>query len=149
MQTGTRFMARLQTRTGNFVTVCGGGTSANGVLAHATLLQCKGRCVMCEQCNYQYLGPRRGSNYRQYFVKGRGGLRAETLHRHTVGTEPRTPEQVAKDFDLPVEAVLEAIRYCTENEPLLREEREEELASIRARGLDRPPSVPLWYKPDA
>jgi hypothetical protein len=103
---------------------------------------------MCEQCQYKYLGPR-SSNYQQYFVKGRGGLRAETLYRHTVGLEPRTPEEVAKDYDLPVEAVLEAIRYCIENEALLREERDKELAHIRARGLDKPPYVPPDYKPDA
>ena len=104
---------------------------------------------MCEESQYKYLGPRRGSNYRQYFVKGRGGLRAETLYRHTVGLEPRTPEEVARDYELPVEAVLEAIHYCTHHEDLLRQEREEELADIRARGLDKPPYAPPGYKPEA
>jgi hypothetical protein len=103
---------------------------------------------MCAQCQYKYLGSR-SSNYQQYFVKGRGGLRAETLYRHTVGLEPRTPEEVAKDYDLPVEAVLEAIRYCIENEALLREEREAELADIRRRGLDKWPYALRDYQPDA
>src|SRR5690348_1568716 len=103
---------------------------------------------MCDECEYKYLGPRRSSNYRQYFVIGRGGLRAETLYRHTVGREPRTPEEVARDYDLPLEAVLEAIQYCIRNEDLLRKEREEDLADIRARGLDKPPYVPPGYRPE-
>ena len=102
---------------------------------------------MCEECQYKYLGPWRGSNYRQFFYKDRK-IRAETLYRQTVGVDPRTPEEVARDFEVPVEAVLEAIHYCTHNEELLRKEREEDLADIRARGLDKPPYVPPDYRPD-
>src|SRR5262245_19637261 len=83
---------------------------------------------------YRFLAPREGSSYRQFFVAGRN-LRAETLYRHTIGLEPRSAEDVAKDYDLPVEAVQEAIEYCTENAELLRQEREEDLANLRARGL--------------
>jgi hypothetical protein len=104
---------------------------------------------MGEECPYKHLGPRRSSSYRQYFVKGRGGLRAETLYRHTVGLEPRTPEDVARDYGLPLETVLEAIHYCNHNEELLRQEREADLADIRARGLDKYPYAPPGYKPEA
>lgn len=97
--------------------------------------------------DYEYLGPRHGSNYRQYFFKGRN-LRAETLYRETVGLEPRTPEEVAGDYDVPIEAVQEAIHYCTHNEALLRQEREEELKSIREHGLDKWPHAPKDYKPE-
>ena len=62
-------------------------------------------------------------------------LRAETLFRQTVGVNPQTPQQVAEDYDIPVDAVLEAIHYCTHNEELLRLEREEDLADLRSRGL--------------
>jgi hypothetical protein len=103
---------------------------------------------MCEECQYKYLGPWRGSNYRQYFYKERK-IRAEVLYRATVGLEPRTPEEVAQDYDVPVDAVLEAIHYCTHNEELLRKERDEDLADMRARGLDKPPHVPPDYKPEA
>jgi len=96
---------------------------------------------------YKYLAPWRGSSYRQYFYKERK-IRAEVLYRETVGTGPRSPEQVARDFDVPVEAVYEAIHYCTYNEDLLRREREEELEDIRKRGLDKPPHVPPDYKPE-
>jgi hypothetical protein len=96
---------------------------------------------MAVQTTYQFLEPRPGSNYRQLFVKGRK-LRAEILYRAIVGPEPRTPEEVSQDFDVPLEAVHEAVQYGLHHEPLLRQEREEVLANIRARGLDQPPFVP-------
>jgi hypothetical protein len=49
---------------------------------------------------------------------------------------------VAADFNVPIEAVHEAIDYCTRNEDLLREERDAEWALIQADGLDRPPHAP-------
>src|SRR5262245_39285075 len=96
---------------------------------------------------YSFLEGRPGSNYKQLFVKGRK-IRAEVLYRESVGEEPRTPEGIARDFELPVEAVREAIEYCLANEALLRQERDEELAWIRAAGLDKPPLVPPDYQPD-
>ena len=103
---------------------------------------------MSETRQYRFLEPRPCSNYRQLFVKGRR-IRAEVLYRQTIGEDARTPEQVAEDYELPLEMVLEAIDYCIHNEPLLREERERGLAEIRARGLDKPPLVPPDYKPES
>lgn len=87
---------------------------------------------------YKYLGPKRGSLYGQFFVLNR--MRAETLYLETIGDQARTPQEVADDFDVPLEAVMEAIRYCEENEALLRQEWEEEEASVRAHGWDKPPA---------
>ena len=103
---------------------------------------------MSEQNQYRFLEPRPCSNYRQLFIKGRR-IRAEVIYRQTVGEDPRTPEQVAEDYELPLEAVLEAIDYCLHNEPLLREERDQDLAEIRALGLDKPPLVPPDYRPES
>ena len=97
---------------------------------------------------YQHLEPRPCSNYRQLFIKGRR-IRAEVLYRETVGLEPRTPEEVAEDYEVPVEAVREAIDYCIRNEDLLRAERERDLESIREDGLDKPPLVPPDYQPES
>src|SRR3954447_25610937 len=108
----------------------------------------RGGIAMSEQKQYRFLEPRPCSNYRQLFMKGRR-IRAEVLYRQTVRKAPRTPEQVADDYEIPLEVVLEAIDYGLHNEPLLRQERDEELAEIRARGLDKPPLVPPWYKPDS
>lgn len=97
--------------------------------------------------HYKHLERRPDSNYKQLFVKGRR-MRAQVLHRETVGEDPRTPEEVARDFELPLEVVLEAIDYCNHNEDLLRQERDMELESIRQRGLDKPPLVPPDFRPD-
>lgn len=96
---------------------------------------------MSVQTDYQYLEPRQRSNYRQLWVKGRH-MRAEVLYRYTVGPEPQTPEEVAKDYDLPVKAVLEAIDYCIKNKDLLDEERARGDARMQELGLDKPPSAP-------
>jgi hypothetical protein len=89
---------------------------------------------MVKAGEYKYLARRDASRYQQLFYRGRQ-LRAETLFRQTIGVDPRTPQQVAEDYDIPVDAVLEAIHYCTHNEELLRLEREQDLADLRARGL--------------
>jgi len=101
---------------------------------------------MSVQIEYKFLEARPRSNYRQLWVKGRH-MRAEVLYRATVGAEPESPEMVAQEYGLPVEVVLEAIRYCTQHKDLLDEERARESASIRARGWDRYPHAPVEYKP--
>lgn len=77
---------------------------------------------------YAHLGPRQGSSYRQFFLKGRK-IRAETLYRATVGPEPMTAEEVAADYDVPVDAVREAIHYCETHAALLDEERARDRAA--------------------
>jgi uncharacterized protein (DUF433 family) len=89
---------------------------------------------MAETIDYIHLAPREGSVYQQYFVKG-CSLRAETLFRATVGPEPMTPDEVAQDHDVPVDAVREAIHYCLRNAALLQREREEDWAESESRGL--------------
>ncbi len=82
---------------------------------------------MPEKIDYTHLGPRVASSYHQFFFRGRN-LRAETLYRATVGAEAMVPEDVARDHDIPVEAVLEAIDYRTRNGQLLSMEREKDWA---------------------
>src|SRR5437868_14889723 len=92
---------------------------------------------MSERVEYNYLKPKPGSNYRQLFVNGR--IRAEVLYRETVGQEPLTPAEVAREYGLPVEAVAEAIDYCLRNPELLDVDREREAARIKAAGRDQWP----------
>jgi hypothetical protein len=80
------------------------------------------------------MAPREGSAYQRYFVRGRN-LWAETLYRATVGPEPMTPDDVARDYNVPVEAVREAVDYCIRNAPLLRREREGDCTESQTRGL--------------
>ncbi len=100
---------------------------------------------MAERVEYTYLKPKPGSNYRQLFVNGR--IRAEILYRETVGVEPLTPDEVAREYGLPIEAVLEAIAYCVHHQDLLDTERAREIARIQAAGRDRWPFAPRDSRP--
>lgn len=95
--------------------------------------------------HYQHLKPKRGSVYSQLFF---GRIRAEVLYRETVGSEPLRAEQVAKEYGVPVGAVLEAIDYCVKNKDLLDAERAREDADIKAHGRDEWPYAPKQSLPD-
>src|SRR5436305_8886530 len=86
---------------------------------------------------YQHLEPRPGSNYRQLFLKGRR-IRAAVVDEAVHGPDPRTPEEFARDFQVPLEAVLEALDYVARNRPLIEQERDREAAKLCARGFDGP-----------
>src|SRR3954464_3443618 len=87
---------------------------------------------------YRHLEPRPSSSYRQLFLKGRR-IRAAVVHEAVHGPDPYTPEEFARDYGVPLEAVREALDYAAENLPLIEAERDREAADVRARGLDRPP----------
>jgi hypothetical protein len=94
---------------------------------------------------YKYLKTKTGSHYQQLFVNGR--IMAEILYRETVGREPLTPEQVAQEYSLPVDAVREAIHYCEHNPEILDADRAREAADIKRDGRDRWPYAPRDYQP--
>src|SRR5262249_51090861 len=79
--------------------------------------------------------------YRQMDVKGTP-LRAETLWYPTVPSaedgEARTPEEVARDWNLPLEVVLEAVAYCSSNPPELAQDRAREERLAEATGMNHP-----------
>ena len=91
------------------------------------------------ETGYQYLEPRPGSNYRTLFLKGRR-IRAAVVDEVIHGPHPFTPEEFARDFQVPLEAVLEALDYVAQNLPLIEQERDHEAARLRARGLLGPTS---------
>jgi uncharacterized protein (DUF433 family) len=90
---------------------------------------------------YRFLERRPGSNYRQPFIKGRR-IRAEVLFRETLGDEARTPEELARDFHVPVEAVREAIDFCQRHPEVLREDFDREESNLAADLGARPPTLP-------
>jgi uncharacterized protein (DUF433 family) len=84
---------------------------------------------MVVEIKYKYLVSRPDKWKKQLYIKGRGNLTA----RDIVGTmmsNNLTPEQTAKAYSLPVEAVLEAWQYYQENKTLVDAEVREE----RCRG---------------
>src|SRR5712692_5082365 len=88
--------------------------------------------------HYKYLAPDPDSSYRQLRIKGRR-IFARTLYSLTVGEEGRmTPEEVAADYGLPLEAVSEAIAYCESNPPEIAEDLA--LDEARAAATKAPPT---------
>jgi hypothetical protein len=102
---------------------------------------------MAERVDYKYLKPKPGSNYRQLFVNGR--IRADVLYRETLGPEPLTPQEVAREYGLPVEAVMEAVDYCVRHQELLDADRARETARIKTAGRDHWPYAPHDSRPTA
>lgn len=87
---------------------------------------------------YQYLESRPKSLYRQLFIKGTR-IRAELIYRaHINAEEPRTAEELAADYDLPLPAVIEAIDYGKSNPPELAADIAREEAIMAATGQSDP-----------
>ena len=84
------------------------------------------------ETQYQHLEPRPGSNYRQLFLKGRR-IRTAVVDQAIHGPDPFTPDEFAEEFQVPLEAVLEALDYANQNRPLIERELDEEAARLRAR----------------
>jgi hypothetical protein len=91
--------------------------------------------------NWKYLARDPYSpSYRQLFIKGRR-IRATSVYTdyQSHGDEPgMTPEEIAADRDLPVEAVPEAISYCESDPPEIRRDWEMEQALAEATGMNDP-----------
>lgn len=69
------------------------------------------------------------SSYKQLSIKGTR-IHARTIYGQSVGEDARTPEELAEDFGVPLEAVREAIEYVDSDPPEIREDFEEEERSI-------------------
>lgn len=90
------------------------------------------------ETRYRHLEPRPGSNYRQLFLKGRR-IRAAVVAQAVHGPDPFTPEEFAREYQVPLDAVHEALDYVARNRVLIEQERDQEAARLRARGLMGPP----------
>lgn len=86
---------------------------------------------------YVYLAPNPKSVYTQLFVKGTR-IRARVLYGWYACEEPMPPEQIAIEFNLPLEAVRESIAYCESNPPELADDYEREEALSEAAGMNEP-----------
>ena len=93
---------------------------------------------------WHYLAPNPKSCYKQLYVKGTR-IRARVLYGWYACAEPMTPEAIAREFNLPVKAVLEAIAYCEENRDFLQAERERQIAQSKEYFKKYPPLMPPEY----
>jgi uncharacterized protein (DUF433 family) len=95
---------------------------------------------MSTEKTYKHLERRPCSYYKQLFVKGTR-IRAEILYGLTIPAddgEVYTPEEVAADYNLPLEVVLEAIEYCASNPPEIAEDHAREERFAEASGQNHP-----------
>src|SRR5438445_9291289 len=89
---------------------------------------------------WQYLArDSKSPRYRQLCVKGRR-IAARILYGMYVSQdEPKmTADEIAEDYDLPLDAVLEAIAYCESNPPEIAQDFAREEAIMEASGENEP-----------
>jgi hypothetical protein len=87
---------------------------------------------------WKYLDRRPGSSYKQLCVKEKK-IWAWTLYCETLAKEePRTPEQLAEDFGIPLDAVREAITYCQSDPPEIREDKRKDDIRAELTGMNEP-----------
>jgi len=88
--------------------------------------------------NYEFLARKPKSNYKQLFVKDRW-IAARTIYgKHIREDSPMSPAEIADDYGLPLEAVLEAIAYCETNPSEILEDAAREEAWMKAAGIGDP-----------
>ena len=88
--------------------------------------------------SYKYLARKPKSVYKQLFIKDRW-ISARTLYGLHVNEEmPLTLEEIAANYELPLEAVQEAIAYCESNPPELASDYAAEEALMEATGMNDP-----------
>lgn len=88
---------------------------------------------------WQFLEPRLSSWRKQLYLKGRK-LTAFTVWSDMIANED-TLDETADNWDLPIEAIKEAIEYCENNQELLKFEAEEERRYLEERGVVLEPKV--------
>lgn len=93
-----------------------------------------------EPGEWTYLITRSHPWRRQLYIKGRR-LLASTVWGDMIANG-MSPQEAAEDRDLPLEAVLEAVKYCEQNRELIALEAQEERQRLVAAGvrLDAPAS---------
>lgn len=88
---------------------------------------------------WQYLVERPHPWRRQLYIKGRK-LLASTVWRDMIAND-MSPEEAADNWDLPLEAIHEAIRYCESHQELLKQEAEEERYRLEQKGVSLEPAT--------
>ena len=87
---------------------------------------------------WKHLAPNPKSAYTQLFIRGTR-IRARVLYGMFMSDEePMTPAEIAADFNLPLEAVQEAIAYCQTDPPEIKKDFEREERLMEACGMNDP-----------
>lgn len=91
------------------------------------------------QTEWKYLEKRSHPWRKQLYLKGRR-LKAFDLWANMIAND-MTPEEVADNWDVPLEAVRESIQYCETHQDLLKQEAETERRHLEDRGIPLEPKI--------
>jgi hypothetical protein len=89
--------------------------------------------------DWQYLVARSHPWRRQLYIKGRK-LLASIVWQDAIANE-MTPEQAAENWNLPLPAIYEVIRYCESHRELLKLEADEERYRLEQKGVSLEPTA--------
>ncbi len=96
--------------------------------------------IMATSTRWQYLDRDPNSSYRQLSIKGRR-IKARTLAGAFLrADEPMTIDEIAMNWDVPIEAVREAIAYVGSKPPELEQDYRFEEAMVELAGHNDPGS---------
>ncbi|HWY85684.1 MAG TPA: DUF433 domain-containing protein [Gemmataceae bacterium] len=87
---------------------------------------------------WKYLEPNPKSAYKQLFLKGRRIRARDLFGMYMSAEDPMTPAEIATDYELPLEAVEEAIAYCLTDPPEIKEDFEREERIMEVTGMNDP-----------
>ncbi|MGH7222995.1 MAG: hypothetical protein ACRELF_07195 [Gemmataceae bacterium] len=94
---------------------------------------------MSTNASWKYLSRKPKSLYKQLFIHDKGRwVSARTIYGQAVGDGLRSPEQLAEDYNLPLEAVREAIAYCESAPPEIAQDWAAEESLLEADGMNEP-----------
>ena len=85
------------------------------------------------KAKYLYLETRSDKRTGEMCLRG-AGVRASTIW-HDRYISRMTPNQIAKDRDMKLEAVYEALQYCQENWEIICQEKDREREMLERRGF--------------
>jgi uncharacterized protein (DUF433 family) len=88
---------------------------------------------------WQYLEQRPDNWRQQLYIKGRK-LRAHIVWSDMIVNQ-WSIEETAYNWDLPIEAVIEAIEYCQTHQELLAQEADEERQYLNQHGVTIEPQI--------
>ena len=89
--------------------------------------------------NWQYLAKRNHAWRKQLYVKGQK-LLASTIWKDMIANE-MSVEETADNWNLPLDAIDEVIRYCESHQDLLKLESDEEHSRSVEKGVSFEPKV--------
>ena len=88
---------------------------------------------------WQYLEQRPHPWRKQLYIKGKR-IKASVIYSDAIVNE-ETPEETAENWDLPLEAIAEVIKYCESHQELLKQEAAEGRRLLEEKGVRVDPKI--------